>query len=143
MAEICSRAIQVGLRHDRREIAAISLGGFAGAIARGALGQAVPVHSHQWPWATFTVNLAGAALLGYLAVRLREQRPPGVYRRPLLTTGFCGALTTFSTMQLELLRMLDGADYALAVAYALASVGGGYLVITAALRLTPAPRTAK
>ena len=57
-----------------------------------------------WPWVTFAVNVAGAFLLGYFATRLQERLPLSAYRRPLLGTGFCGALTTFSTMQLELLQ---------------------------------------
>ena len=51
------------------------------------------------------------------------------YRRPLLGTGFCGALTTFLTMQLELLRMLDGGRVGMAFAYGLASVASGFLAV--------------
>ena len=52
-----------------------------------------------------------------------------MYRRPLLGTGFCGAYTTFSTMQVEILKMLDHDRYGLAVGYAAASIGAGYLAI--------------
>jgi CrcB protein len=43
----------------------------------------------------------------------------------LIAAGFCGALTTFSTFELELLRMLDRGRVALALAYAAASIAGG------------------
>jgi fluoride exporter len=120
---------------DRRELGAIFVGGFVGAIARAELVQALPFHAGSWPWATTLVNLVGAFLLGYLTTRLQERLPVSAYRRPLLGTGLCGALTTFSTMQLEILRMLDGSHVALAVAYGLASVVGGFLVIALATNL--------
>lgn len=117
------------MRFDRRELAAIFLGGVVGAIARAELAYALPTHVGQWPWATFAVNIAGAAILGYATTGLQERLPPTQYRRPLIGTGFCGALTTFSTLQLELLRMLDSGDVGLALAYAAASLGAGLLVI--------------
>ena len=110
---------------DRRELAAIFTGGFAGAIARALLVDALPPHPGRWPWATFLANVAGATLLGYVATRLEGRHSPPVYWRPLLATGFCGALTTFSTLQLELLQMLDRHDYALALGYTLGSVAAG------------------
>jgi CrcB protein len=78
---------------------------------------------------TFAVNVAGAFLLGYFATRLQERLPLSAYRRPLLGTGFCGALTTFSTMQLELVRMLDAGRYGLAGAYAGTSLVFGYAAV--------------
>src|SRR5947209_5035102 len=108
-------------RLDRQEMAAIVAGGAAGALLRVALARSYTTASSGWPWVTFSINLAGALLLGYLVTRLQERLPLSAYRRPLLGTGFCGALTTFSTMQLELLRMLDAHRYGLAAAYAATS----------------------
>jgi fluoride exporter len=81
------------------------------------------------------VNLAGAFILGYLATRLQERLPLSAYRRPLLGTGFCGALTTFSTLQLELLRMFDAHRYGLAAGYAAASLALGYVAVHVATAL--------
>lgn len=123
------------MRFDRRELAAIFVGGVAGAIARAELAFALPTHVGSWPWATFAVNIAGAAVLGYAVTRLQERLPPSQYRRPFIGTGFCGALTTFSTLQLELLRMLDAGDFGLAMAYATVSIGAGFLAIAVATNL--------
>jgi CrcB protein len=119
------------VRVDRRELAAIFLGGAIGALARYGLAEALPHEAGTWPWATFAVNVAGALALGYLTTRLQERLPPSAYRRPLLGTGFCGALTTFSTMQVELLQMLDHGEMGLAASYAAASIAAGLLAIAA------------
>jgi fluoride exporter len=123
------------LRIDRRELAAIFAGGFLGAVARAELAEALPHDSGQWPWATFVVNVAGAFLLGYFVTRLQERLPLSAYRRPLLGTGLCGALTTFSTMQVELLRMLDDDRIALALSYAAGSVVAGFAAVALATNL--------
>src|SRR5579863_9563146 len=123
------------MRFDGREIAAIFAGGFAGAIARAELADAITHDPGRWPWATFIVNIAGAFMLGYFATRLQERLPLSSYRRPLLGTGFCGAYTTFSTMAVEIVKIADHGDYGLAVAYALASVAAGFAAIWAATAL--------
>jgi CrcB protein len=111
---------------DRRELAAIFVGGAVGASARTGLVDLAPTHVGQWPWVTFAVNLVGCVLLGYFVTRLQERLPITAYRRPLLGTGFCGALTTFSSFQLELLRMLDHGDAGLAIGYGVASLVFGF-----------------
>ena len=123
------------MRADPRELAAIFGGGFLGAIARAELGEWLPHSAASWPWATFIVNLAGAFVLGYVATRLQERLPLSAYRRPFLGTGFCGALTTFSTVQVEVLAMLDGGHVALAAAYVSASVALGFVAVAAATNL--------
>jgi CrcB protein len=129
-------------RFDRRELAAIFAGGFAGGIARAALVEAFVPAPGRWPWATFTVNVIGAFLLGWLATRLQERLPLSRYRRPLLGTGLCGALTTFSTVQVELLRMIDAAEWALALGYAAASLGAGFAAVLVATNLVRRARLA-
>ncbi len=85
----------------------------------------------------FAVNIVAALLLGYFVTRLQERLPLSSYRRPLLGTGLCGGLSTFSTMQVEILRMISAHAWALAAGYAAASIAAGYAAIqvtTAAVR---------
>lgn len=129
-----------GIPIDRRELAAIFAGGAAGGLVRVAVERSLHGATSGWPWPTFAVNIAGAFALGYLAAALHERRPVSVYRHRLLGTGFCGALTTFSTVQIELLRMLDAQRYLLAGGYAtgsvLAGLAGVHLATAMAHRLS-------
>jgi CrcB protein len=123
------------LQLDRQELGAIFAGGFIGAIARGALAQSLVTAPDRWPWATFIVNVLGTLLLGYLITRLQERLPPTMYRRAFLGTGFCGALTTFSTMMAELLKMIEGAHWTLAIGYAATSIVCGFAAVFLATKL--------
>jgi CrcB protein len=124
------------VRADARTLAAIFAGGLCGAIARAQFAEWLPYARGHWPWATLLVNVAGALLLGWVITRVEDGREPFAHAGRLLGTGFCGALTTFSTMQLELLQMLDRACYALAAAYALVSVAIGLAAVALATHLT-------
>jgi fluoride exporter len=121
--------------HDYRELAAIFAGGALGALARAALNTLVVRDPHHWPWSTFTVNIAGAFLVGYFTTRLLERLPMSSYRRPLLGTGFCGGLTTFSTMQVETLKMIEHGHWGLAAGYTVVSIVVGLLVVYLATAL--------
>lgn len=127
---------------DRRELAAIFAGGFVGAISRAALARGLPHGTQEWPWATFTVNMLGAFMLGYFATRLQERLPLSSYRRPLLGTGLCGALTTFATMELELLEMIDAGRWGLATTYAGVSIAAGFAAVLVATKLVRRARFA-
>lgn len=120
---------------DRRELGAIFLGGFIGAATRAEVADLLPHDPGAWPWATLLVNVLGAFLLGYFVTRLQERLPLSAYRRPFLGTGICGGLTTFSTMQIELLQMLDAGRLGLAAAYALVSIVAGFAGVFLATNL--------
>lgn len=121
--------------HDRRELAAIFCGGIVGALARTGLAKAFTDDPHSWPWAIFAINVAGAFMLGYFVTRLQERLPPSAYGRAFLGSGICGALTTFSTMMLELLRMIEGDHWGLACGYAGASIACGLAAVFATTKL--------
>jgi len=130
-------------RPDGQTVAAIFAGGALGTLARAALAQAFPHAATAWPWPTFGVNIVAALLLGYFVTRLQERLPLSSYRRPLLGTGICGGLSTFSTMQVEILRMLSAHAYGLAAGYAAASIAAGYAAVhlsTALVRRVPVVR---
>ena len=129
-------------RADRREIAAIFAGGALGTLARAALAEAFPHAATAWPWPTFTVNVAAALLLGYFVTRLQERLPLSSYRRPLLGTGFCGALTTFSTFQIELLTLARSGHWGLAAGYLGASIAAGFAGVYLATALVRRVRLA-
>src|SRR3954471_2865883 len=121
---------------DGRELAAVFAGGALGTLARAALEEFAGSDPGRWPWPTFTVNIVGAFLLGYFVTRLLERLPVSSYRRPLLGTGLCGGLTTFSTMQVETVKMLDHHHYVLAVGYTVGSITAGLLAVYLATAMT-------
>ena len=123
------------LGHDNRELAAVFVGGAVGTVARAALGTLAVADPGRWPWPTFTVNIVGAFLLGYFVTRLLERLPLSSYRRPSLGTGLCGGLTTFSTMQVETIKMIQHHHYGLAAGYTAASIVAGLVAVYVATAL--------
>jgi len=126
------------MRFGLRGFVAIYVGGVLGALARVGLAEAASHGAGGWPWATFAVNMAGALLLGYFVARLQDH-PQDSLAHPFLTTGICGTLTTFSTLQLELYEMVAGDHLALALGYVTATLSLGYLCVRLGLALERRP----
>lgn len=111
---------------------AVAAGAVAGAGVRWALGETVS-ESTGWPWALFVANVAGAFFLGAVlaTTRLHTDDPTPNTLRLFVGTGFCGALTTFSTFAVDIAALLRDERSALAVSYLIVSlvVGiGAFLV---------------
>lgn len=107
---------------------AIAAGGFAGALARYWLGGVVARRRPSaWPTGTFFVNISGALLLGLLTGLTSGQTLIPEALQVGLAAGFLGAYTTFSTFQLEGLRLSMTGQGAHAAAYLLGSVLVGLL----------------
>jgi CrcB protein len=81
-------------------------------------------HDTVFPWGTFTVNVLGSLILGLItgAVTAGGASPQV---QLAAGTGFCGALTTYSTFSYETLRLLEGDARLFAVANVVASVIAG------------------
>ncbi|MDO3685431.1 CrcB family protein [Micromonospora sp. C28ISP2-4] len=112
----------------------IAIGAAIGAPLRYVTDRAVQArHGSPFPWGTLAVNVAGSLLLGALLAA-----PVGPAVTALLGTGFCGALTTWSTLSYETLRLartgerhLAYANVALSVIAGLGAALLGYAVVTA------------
>ncbi|TDE58461.1 fluoride efflux transporter CrcB [Nonomuraea mesophila] len=99
----------------------VVLGAAVGAPLRYLVDRAVQArHDTVFPWGTLTVNVAGSLVLGFLA-----GLPAGDGVMALAGTGFCGALTTYSTLGYETVRLVEEGARLHAVANALASVLAG------------------
>jgi CrcB protein len=108
-------------------ILAVAVGGALGALARALLARLAEPGALPWP--TLVANLAGTALLAVGATRLGERLAPRPRGRAFLTTGACGALTTFATMQVEVIRLWRDGRPAVAAGYTLLSIGLGLVVV--------------
>ena len=110
-----------GYRRRLALLGVIGAGGAIGAAARYGTGLAIPPRSAAYPVATFVVNVVGAVILGAVAALPTGWLPAHELTRPAIGTGFCGGLTTFSTMTLEIYQRWAGYS-ALAAAYAAVSL---------------------
>lgn len=125
----------------------IALGGALGAIARYGVSTAWPHAPGGFPWATFTIDVAGCLLIGALMVVLTEVagRPHRLVR-PFLGVGILGGFTTFSTYTVEVQRLIAGGHPFLASAYLFGTVGAALVAVQIgiiAARLLTRPRTRK
>ncbi len=98
-----------------RQLAAVAIGGAAGAVMRWLVASGVQkVAGGAFPWGTFAVNALGSFLLGFLFVWLIERSTASELLRLAITVGFMGAFTTFSTYSLESVRLLQEGAFSLA-----------------------------
>lgn len=100
---------------------AIGLGGALGAMLRAYIAQLLAPAQGQFPWATFSVNLGGCLLMGFLYVLMAERQWLSLAWRPFLLVGLLGALTTYSTFALETLTLWQSGRPGLAFTYAVAT----------------------
>ncbi len=120
----------------------IAIGGALGTLLRFALARAGVGHPawHGLPVATLAANLLGSTLLGVIYVAGEGRTIFGEDVRLVLGTGVMGGLTTYSTFNLEALRLAEEGELGRALGYValtlVACAAGGYagLAIGRALR---------
>jgi CrcB protein len=121
--------------HSRTPLLLVYLaaGGIAGTLARYGLGRWIPTWAGtDFPWHTLAINLAGSFVLGF-AMRASETLPVSPEVRGMVTVGFCGAFTTFSTFTLETVTLLQEGQWGRGAAYALGSVAAGLVAVLAGM----------
>lgn len=102
-------------------LAAIALGGVAGAEARYGIDAALPHGPAGFPWSTVVINASGCLLIGVLMVLILELTSPHRLLRPFLGVGVLGGYTTYSTFAVDVLQLVRTHRAAVAL---------GYLVVT-------------
>ena len=99
----------------------VALGGALGAGLRYTVLRGLPPGAEGFPLATLLANVVGAALLGALVTLPLRVLPARSRWRPLVGAGFCGGLTTFSTLMVEVAARV-GPVPPVALGYALVSL---------------------
>jgi CrcB protein len=102
---------------------AVSLGAIPGALCR----YYITLRLAQWlgtrfPFGTFFINLSGALLMGFFATLAIERAIPSPNLQLLITTGFLGSYTTFSTYALDTSVLLRSGSRLRSLFYWLGSV---------------------
>ena len=105
----------------------IFLAGMLGGIVRFQISRWLP-SSPDFPWGTVVVNYLGIFCLVYLVKGYLVSKGTSKGVILALGTGFCGGLTTFSSLLLDAVKLLDTGRYLSLVTYLLLSVGGGLLL---------------
>lgn len=112
-----------------------AIGGVIGTFARYRLGGWIYTWAGAFlPWGTLVINVFGSFFLGFLT-RTLQVAPVSPEVRTLLTVGFCGAFTTFSTFSYETVALMQEGAWTRAALYAFGSLGFGLLALFGGITL--------
>ena len=114
----------------------MATGGAIGSAARYGVGRLSSIwlpEAGSWI-ATGAVNLAGSFLLGMVVSSFSASPKPSVWVL-LLGVGFCGGLTTFSTLTMELAGLMQSRRFGILLGYGLGSLVLGLLAFLAGVWL--------
>ena len=105
----------------------IFLAAMVGGLVRYFVSSQLPA-SPEFPWGTLLVNYLGIICLVYLVKGYLDYKGSSKGLVLALGTGFCGGLTTFSSLMLDAVKLLDTQRYLSLGIYLLLSIGGGLLL---------------
>ncbi len=107
----------------------VTVGGAAGALARYWLsGWVNAAFAGFFPLGTLVVNVLGSLLLGF-GMQAMEALPVSAALRTMLTIGFLGAFTTFSTFSYETVTLVRDGDWTRATLYTALSLVLGLIAV--------------
>lgn len=108
----------------------VGIGGGLGSLLRWQLGQFIDKRVKlQFHLSTYIINVTGAFAIAYLSAGLaiHWQQRYGDLMAALVLTGVLGGYTTFSSMQLDTVQLLEKGRPGLAIFYLVSSIGSGLL----------------
>lgn len=101
----------------------IAVGSGLGGVSRYVVGTAIQQRfGLAFPVGTLVINITGSLLLGFILRLALGGTQISPETRALLTTGFCGGYTTFSTFTYDTAVMFESGQYRRAAAYVTLSV---------------------
>ena len=101
----------------------VAIGSAVGGVSRFALATAIQARvGTPFPWGPLVINVTGSLVVGFILRYALHTAAIGPEVRALLTTGFCGGYTTFSTFSYEAATLLEEGGWQRAAFYVLASV---------------------
>jgi CrcB protein len=113
----------------------VFLGGGLGSLCRWGLNLTVQPLDARFPWATFVANAMACLILGIL-LGLQLSGNLSDPRRLLLTTGFCGGFSTFSTFTAETWHCFQNGNYGLAILNVLGTLSVCFVCLLLGIKLT-------
>jgi fluoride exporter len=119
--------------HPRSALFAVAAGGAIGAMLRHFFVLAFPRSPGGFPLVTFAENVTGAFLLGAVLIALLRSPRLAARWRPFLATGILGSFTTFSTVSLQIVRMVVEGEAGAALYYVTASFAAGFAAAAAGI----------
>jgi fluoride exporter len=114
----------------------VGLGGMIGSVLRYAASLLVKNPASGFPFATFSVNIIGSFIIGWVfGMGLKDTGLSWDWRL-FLTTGICGGFTTFSALSLEGVALLQQQRYSVFLVYFLSSIILGLAAAWAGLQVS-------
>lgn len=107
----------------------VGTGGFLGSVARYMAVLMFSPFAPGFPFATFTVNIAGSFLIGLLSELAVATTLVSPDARLFLVTGFCGGFTTFSAYMFESNALMKDGQIFFVSIYLLGSIIGGLIAL--------------
>ena len=108
----------------------VGLGGFFGTVVRfGSVKFIAQFTNISFPYGTLFVNIIGSFIIGILFALSSKTTIMSSEMRLLLTTGFCGGFTTFSTFALDCVHLINDEQYFAVASYLLISIIVGILAV--------------